>query len=168
MLNVANDQSLCSLTKVLLGENNKVINRIPIARSYNSSPWERSPGELSFSIFGSSEIRCYSIGCQVNLPESEEGTEYHLNSYTHTLSKIDEYSRFLESATYGVTQADLDLFDVTNIDVETQIINWMKEQMNTTLTPPTSHREYWRKGVNGARVRNHLQNDCFVLFDETD
>lgn len=68
------------------------------------------------------------------------------------MSKIDEYARFLESATYGITQAELDSFDVSNIDVDTQIINWMKEQMNETLILPTSHREFWRKRVNGGRL----------------
>lgn len=106
--------------------------------------------------------------------EKKQQQQQHLNSYTHSLSKIDEYARFLESATYGITQAELDSFDVSNVDVDTQIINWMKEQMNETLILPTSHREFWRKRVNGGRVRqvivffrSYQKNfmECFVSLE---
>ena len=111
-----------------------------------------SPGDVAASLFKEEGILCYTSGCQMNLPVLEEGAEFYLSSFTHSLSETDELARFLETATFGITQGELEVFDSSPGNVQTKIIDWVSNNINIGITPMTSHREFWRKGLNG-RVR---------------
>ena len=144
--------ALCTLSKSVTDYGSDDITLIPIARSYNNNPWEQSTGEYAASILNGVDIECYAVGCQLNLPALDTGAKYILSSSLHSLSESDEYARFLETATFGVTQDQLDTFVESSNSVQSDIANWISEQMNPSTTPMTSHREYWRKGVM-TRVR---------------
>ena len=152
MLEVA-DTSLCTLTKYAIIPRTGDTVTLPIARSYNGNPWEKSAGEFAASMFHGNDIVCYGAGCQLSLPPLEEGEEYRLTGLNHTLSEINEYARFLETATFGVTEQQLDEINTPSRSVKGDIVYWISQQMNSTLTPITSHREFWRRGLN-ARVRH--------------
>ena len=166
ILRVANI-ALCTLSKSTIAspESGEVI-LIPIARSYNNNPWEQATGEYATSIFDGVDIQCYTTGCQLNLPALEAGATYILSSSSHSLSESDEYARFLETATFGVTQEQLNAFADSPNSVQDDITNWISEQMNSSTTPMTSHREYWRKGVmTRVRRRNNLNvSICPILM----
>ena len=171
ILQTAEANTLCTLTKFLpskaiseiyslsrkkykLFSANKEISFIPIARSYNLNNWEVSAGDTASSSFDTKEFLCYSQGCQINLPILKEGATYYLTSYTYSLSQRDEYARFFETASYGMTKAELDSFDTVTGEKEsiTVITDFIESQMNEEITPVTSHREFWRKRSN-PRVR---------------
>ena len=146
--------TLCTLSKSIDFSESGEVTFVPIARSYDNNPWEQSTGEYAAAIFDGTNIECYAAGCQLNLPDHEEGAKYVLSSSSHSLSESDEYARFLETATFGVTQEQLDTFADSSKSVQDDIVNWISEQMNSITTPMTSHREYWRKGVmNRVRKR---------------
>ena len=79
----------------------------------------------------------------------ESGAEYRLSTHVYELSKVDEAARFLETATFGITTEELMPLSVSSNDVKTGILTWISRQMNSSITPMTSHREFWRKGLNG-------------------
>jgi len=152
MVGTAAKDTLCTIKKVTL-DGNTVQKSIPLARSYDLNAWEKSAGEFSTSTF-THEFLCYSQGCQINLPQLEAGEKYHLASYAYALNERNEFARFLETATYGVTRAELDAFTATsqNVGSLSTIVNWIQSQMDPAIVPMTSHREFWRKRVN-PRVR---------------
>lgn len=148
MLPIIVDSTLCTLTKVLPSSASEIIS-IPIARSYANHRWEKSAGEYAASLFGDDEILCYNVGCQIELPiPIEAGAVFRLQRFSHSVSEVDELARFLESATFGITQQQLNEFDASSNHVRTDIIDWVAHQMNNSATPMTSHREFWRKGLN--------------------
>lgn len=156
MLQIA-ESSLCTLTKLTISSEGHFVNT-PIARSYNGKEWEQAAGEFAHSFFDG-PILCYSKGCQVHLPKLEAGY-YLLTSSTHSLSDRNTYARFLETATFGITEKELDDLESrtssrSGSSVESNIISWVHEQMDTAKTPMTSHREFWRRGLNG-RVSSDL------------
>ncbi len=122
---------------------------IPIAISYDNNPWEQSAGEFASSFFANDDISCYSNGCQIDLPPLETGESYVLTTSNYTLSETNQYARFLETATFGTTQEQLDTLKSSPESVYDNIALWISDQMNSTITPLTSHREFWRKSVNG-------------------
>ena len=148
MLNIADNAKLCTLTKSVTSETNGETILIPIARSYDNNPWEQSAGDLAVSIIGNKEILCYSVGCQLDLPALRSGEEYLLSSSSHSVTESDEYARFLETATFGITQVDIDTLIASPNSVQENIIEWVSSQMNIAETPLSSHREYWRKRTN--------------------
>ncbi len=150
MLNYSD--ALCTLTKSTISETGMKIS-IPIAISYDSNPWEQSAGEFASSLLVNNHIPCYSNGCQIDLSPLDAGELYVLSTLDYyTLSENDEYARFLETATFGITQEQLDAFENSPASVHEDITAWISDQMNSTITPLTSHREFWRSGLNG-RVR---------------
>ena len=149
MLKIA-PTTLCSLNKAVTSPHTGEKSLIPIARSYDGNKWEQAAGEFAFALFNGDEIPCYAEGCQVNLPPLEKDSEYLLTTYAYSLSEEQEYARFLETATFGVTQEQLDDFEASSMSVEEKAISWLSDQMNTSVVPMSSHREYWREGVNTA------------------
>jgi hypothetical protein len=151
ILQIANT-TLCTLSKSINSSESGEVTFIPIARSYDNNPWEQSAGEYAASVINNTDIECYAVGCQLNLPGLETGATYILSSSSHSLSGRDEYARFLETATFGIAQEQLDAFTISAGSVQDNIVNWLSEQMNSSTIPMTSHREHWRKGVMN-RVR---------------
>ena len=95
-------------------------------------------------------ILCYDEGCQINLPQLESGEVYLLSSKTHSISNRDEFARFLETATFGATSSDLDTMEAA-IGEEGPIgviVDYIESQMDETIVPASSHREFWRQRAN--------------------
>ncbi len=161
------EASLCTLSKAVTSESGEVA-LTPIARSYGNYPWEQAAGEYAASLFRDEKIMCYTNGCQIKLPPLvENGAEYYLSSFSYSLSETNEYARFLETATFGTTDEQLDAFESSPNSVEVDITTWISNHMNASIVPITSHREFWRKGQNG-RVSMFMSYMCrrvvFVLF----
>jgi hypothetical protein len=140
--------TLCTLTKVI--NTNGVEKVVPLGRSYSSHDWEVSAGDVAGEIFKSGEFPCYEIGCQVHLPKLKSGERYELTAFSHSLSEKDEIARFLETATYGITDEDIRLIKLlpSNNGVIGKILSWVQDQMDSNIVPVSSHREFWRKGAN--------------------
>ena len=147
----SSSNTVCTLTKIT-EVNGEIIRTIPIARSYDGYPWERSGSNEAQKYF-SKEIECYDSNyCQINLPAISVGESYRLSTYQYSVSADVELARFLETATYGVTRQDLSsLTDAVSNNGGNRfdaIVNWFKDQINENVTPATSHRKYWRERVN--------------------
>lgn len=158
----ASDGTLCTLTR---REEGTVYS---VARSYDGYPWEIAAGEFASSFFNA-KISCSSNTCSVTLPTLEAPAKYYLTAYDHSISSRDELARFLESATFGITQSGIqDLENLSSGTSEEKISKWVEDQMNI---PYTSHRKFWREGAN-PRVRlvdYHSQHftcitDCSLQF----
>ena len=117
---------------------------LPIARSYKGNSWEKSPGQLSVSVFRSVDLECNPSTCSLELPSLNPGESYVLTSYSHTTSNKDTVARLLESTTFGVTKADLESWDYSK-DIDEVTEEWVKDQIRVEMT---SHREYWRSRNN--------------------
>ena len=155
MLSIAENAELCTLTKSVTSETSGETVLIPIARSYDNNAWERGAGEQAVSILGRKNIMCYAVGCQLDLQALESSEEYLLSSSSHSLSESDEYARFLETATFGITQAEIDSLAASPKSVDENIIDWMSNQMNISETLLSSHREFWRKRTNSRVSVNY-------------
>jgi hypothetical protein len=142
--------TLCTLTQVRT-ENSKDVQVIPIARSYEANPWESAAGDTAIEIFRRSggQPVCTENSCTINLPALPDPATYRyaLTTYSYDLSRKDEVARFLDRSTFGTTPTDLALHD-TAAWGDTYRANHVKDQMDTTITPMTSHREYFRKRTN--------------------
>ncbi len=149
---LSRSDKICTLTKAVVFNDGKT-SLIPIAISYDNNPWEQSAGEFAASVFASRGILCRAEGCEMYLPPlvriGRFREAYLLKSYDHSLTPKEEYARFLETATFGVTQELLEEFEKSSTSAQDTITNWLSDQMDTSITPLTSHREFWRKGVNG-------------------
>ena len=146
VFSIAEPDSLCTLTKVIISDN-AVDVMYPLARSYNSHPWEVSAGSFAFATFGGEEFLCYDRGCQINLPILEDGAVYQVTSSAYALSTRDEYARFLETASFGATTSDIDNFEGTTSIMNgavNVIADFVESQMDVDQIPMTSHRELWR------------------------
>lgn len=111
---------------------------IPVGRSYDGHHWERVAGKYS-----SLEYTCTTSGvCTVELDDWEENT-YYLTSYAYTLTPGQTSARFFERASFGATSSMLSL--ATNV---ADMANWVRDQLDESVTPLTSHRAYFRKRLN--------------------
>jgi len=148
LFNIAGNGKLCTLTKATIDQDTtQIVNVVPIARSYNNNPWETSASSYAISVLDGQEWSCFTSGCQIKLPELGLNEAYHLRSFTYSLSVKNQVARFLESTTFGITRTELESFDY-NANIETQIISWVKNQMNVSVVGLTSHREFWRERAN--------------------
>lgn len=121
---------------------------IPVARTYESHDWERylQLGKLSLNV----DFECSQRRCLITLPQPDPGFNYMIMSSKHDMSKEDEIARFLEQATFGVTRQaiqEIDSIGGTNNPI-TKMAKWIKDQQDPVVTPPTSHREYFRLRAN--------------------
>ena len=146
--------SLCTLTEVQTdtstGEDVQVI---PIARSYEGRNWESAAGGRASSIFSSGgALACSdtSSTCTMHLPAASTSSRYVLTSYDHSIGQRNEVARFLDQSTFGVTTNELNYHDGGDWTSNAALYraNYVKNQMDTSVTPMTSHREYWRSRTN--------------------
>ena len=134
---------------------------VPIARSYNGNDWEKESGRIVEDTMYELDWYCYYEACEIDLPGLASGRQYKLSSSEASLRYTDPalnandnvVARFLESATFGSTQADIDTINGgtgtrRRLAVEDNINSWIIDQMDETRTPATSHREYWRARAN--------------------
>ncbi len=143
--------TVCTLTKVT--EVNGEIITIPLTRSYDGYPWERSGSSVAQKIFPQ-ELQCYDSNyCQIDLPPLSSGETYRLSTFEYSVSTEVEMARFLETSTFGVKASELSQITSTvTSDSDGQrldaIVNWFKLQTDENSTPASSHRKYWRERVN--------------------
>jgi len=163
MITFAPLDTISTITKVVFDEHGDIITTLPIAMSYDMNVWEPAAGSFSSSLFNDDKIACYSAGCQIVLPYGTASAvmrpqskkirkeKYYLSSYTHAISKRNEYARFLESVTFGVTTSELDELEGINPTSEepnSRIGKWIRDQMDANTVAPTLHRKFWRKRAN--------------------
>ena len=161
---------------------------IPIARSYNGHDWEHYTTSRNWRLQSQVHIECSTTniaeGCILSLPPFPSSNHvYIVTSYfasegeATAFSLRNEYARFLEQATFGVTTADLDhlaamgtrseplasttstthstttsttvsLSTTTQGHATTAMAKWIQEQQQTV--EPTLHRSWFRRHVNAA------------------
>lgn len=138
---------------------------IPLARSYDLNDWELSPGDVAVSTFENVDFLCFDQGCQINLPKLEMGEKYQLVSSAYSLGLRDEYARFLETASFGVTARDLDIFEAATGGRGAMgvIADFVESQMDEDAVPMSSHREFWRTRSN-PRVRINVSDFITLCF----
>ena len=176
---------ITTLSEVTVDANGTESFVIPIARSYNGNGWEKEPGRIVEDTMYDVDWNCYFGACEIDLPDLGPNKQYKLSSNEAPLRYTDPslnsndnvVARFLEQATFGATQADIDSINSATstrrrLAVEDNINSWIIDQMDETVTPPTSHREYWRARAN-SRVRKHcllgpfctrLATNCFLFI----
>ena len=138
-------------------------------RSYDGHPWE-SAKPLSLA------VDCtHPDGCVVVLPAADNG--YELQSYSG--DELDEESaavRLLMQGTYGPTRASVDAVVAAQQTAE----QWVTEQMDALIHPPTLHRVYLRQrstpaieaDVHSGRILppcnagSRWERFTFEVFDE--
>lgn len=146
--------TLCALTEVQTdassGDDTQII---PIARSYNGRKWESAAGGKAASIFApSGALVCSDVTskCTIALPAAGANSRFVLTLHGRSVSQRNEVARFLDQNTFGVTIDDLNVLDVADWTSNPALhrANYVKDQMDTTKTAITSHREYWRARTN--------------------
>jgi hypothetical protein len=148
----------------------------PVARSYNGRDWEVSAGAFAGllditcendSDENSPSLSSASTTCTLTLPEllrdndnDSISTYYQLTSFeAPQYTERDVIARFLEQATFGPTLRDIG----TLIDASTSVsltktsssltgaavfANWISQQQDNNIVPPTSHRAIYRRRMN--------------------
>lgn len=139
---------MCLLSVVVLDNvSNEVVKVLPLARSYDEYDWELSSGSFPLSLLSGADWSCFDIGCQIDLPPLSQGQAYRLMSFEHSLSQRDEVARFLESASFGPTKSDLEVWDYS-VDLIHSFEEWVSGQVDASVSGVTSHREFWRARAN--------------------
>ena len=144
--------SLCTLTEVQTdASTGEDVQIVPIARSYEGQNWESAAGGRASSIFSSGgALACSGATCTMHLPAASANSRYVLTSYDHSIGQRNEVARFLDQSTFGVTTNELNYHDGGDWTSNAALYraNYVKNQMDTSVTPMTSHREYWRSRTN--------------------
>jgi len=130
----------------------------PVARSYDGKDWQRTAGAYAQDL----EISCASAECILNipaLPNLKDGRFVLLPLENPLLHESAEYvarasvSRFFQRNTFGPTLAMIDDWNYGAASMASEMASWVKNQINATVTSITSHREFFRKRVNGELER---------------
>lgn len=125
-------------------------NMVPIARSYQGGDWQRSAGPYAQEL----EVTCpeSNPACDLHipiLPKLQEG-RFVLMPFQYSLdSDRALVSRFFHQTTFGPTMSMIDDWDYSADDLSAEMAKWVKDQMDTSITPMTSHREFLRRRLNG-------------------
>jgi len=95
-----------------------------------------------------------------------------------SLSDAHIISRFLQQATFGPTLNDINNIQNINSNIGTipsnaallnqpyaAFRNWISEQVNTTITPISSHRAYFRERSNPQYVNNNVSKHGTSLYE---
>jgi len=141
----------------------------PAVRSYDGHPWE---GVKPLSL----AVDCtHPDGCVVVLPAADHG--YELQSHNGTALDEEEAAvRLLTQGTYGPTRDSVAAVLAAQQTAE----QWVAEQMNVSIHPPTLHRVYLRQrstpaieaDVHSGRIRppcdagSRWERFTFEVFDE--
>ena len=123
-------------------------NIIPVARSYDNNSWERVAGPYVSDLQTSG---CCSLVIPTNLPGMTNDSskfKFLLMSFSHSASPKEEVSRFFQHTTFGPTKSMLDSWNYSQ-EVSTGMKDWVAAQVDEVQTPITSHREFFRKRMNG-------------------
>jgi hypothetical protein len=125
-------------------------NIVPIARSYQGGDWQRSAGpyaqKLELSCPESSSVCDLQIPILPKLPEGR----FVLMPFQYSLDNDRALvSRFFHQTTFGPTMSMIDDWDYSADSLSGEMAKWVKDQMDISITPMTSHREFLRKRFNG-------------------
>ena len=128
---------------------------IPLGRSYESHPWETSPGPYFLSF----KFTCDSLSCETSdLPDMTAEYLFQLSTFSFNQrnpKSQDIAARFLEQTTFGPTRNTLqpwkDLNIASSSDLDRSFANWVDDQIHDK--PVSSHREYFRKNLNNRLKR---------------
>ena len=145
-------------------------NMAPVARSYAGKDWQRTAGAYAQDL----EISCTSAECILKipaLPNLKDGRFVLLPLENPLLHESAEYvarasvSRFFQRNTFGPTLAMIDGWNYGAASMASEMASWVKNQINATVTSITSHREFFRKRVNGELERElqeifKVRNPC--------
>ena len=139
-------------------------NIVPVARSYNSNNWDHLAGpyaqELLISCADDPAVQCLlEIPVLANLKEGR----FVLLPFQHSLSDSKSVvSRFFHQTTFGPTISMIKAWDYSK-EVDTEFASWVENQMDQSSTPITSHREYFRKRVNGELNQNQEATSVDIM-----
>ena len=133
-----------SSSEITRDSNNDDYDIIPVARSYNNRNWERVAGPYAQSL----EITtCCTLDIPV-LSYDDSSSTFILLSLSHSLpSQQAEVSRFLSQVTFGPTRSLIDSWDYSN-DMEIEMSSFVHKQMDTSETPMTLHRSFFRASTD--------------------
>jgi len=141
-------------------------NMVPVSRSYHGKNWQRVAGAYAQDL----SVACSSGQCSLaipTLPQLEVG-KFVLMPFANSLETNDRasVSRFFHRTTFGPTLAMINSWDY-NVDLFSEMSSWVKDQVDEAISPITSHREFFRKRVNGGEsfIAWELQCDDRMLND---
>jgi len=123
---------------------------IPIARSYLNNDWEPTAGPYAAKQILRS---CNANRCKLvipSLPTTDPNAILLLMSYSYSIDTRSEAARFLEQATFGPTRESVAQLGE---DLANTMPNWIKNQMDPNIVPPSFHRETYRRQVGSAMKR---------------
>ena len=147
---------ITTLTGNLSSLNMQDWNMVPVSRSYLNFPWENVAGPYVDTL----KITCGAANCTLNIPHLSGVTSpahYVLLATNRQVSTKEKVARFLEQVTFGPTLDDINKFNTSN-SLNIQFATWVKQQMDSSVVPATSHREYFR-----ARVDNQMFKARYVF-----
>jgi hypothetical protein len=125
---------------------------VPVARSYENRDWERVAGPYAQDL---KVTDCCSLAIpRINSNLNDNG-RFLLLSFSHQLDNKQEVSRFLQQTTFGPT---MDMINKWNFDnnLQYEMADWIKDQMNENVTPSTSHRAYFRERLDHSSFRESI------------
>ncbi|EJK52364.1 hypothetical protein THAOC_28369, partial [Thalassiosira oceanica] len=156
LVNVSSSGSFCGIFR-----RTQAGDLIPLARSYNGNGWEPSAGPFALSfgeILGSASSggtesrRLTSSSSNIVLPELVDPNEsYVILSKDGSSSDRRDIASWLEMITFGQKMDEIDLLDDGSWGSIARA-QFLLAQMNTTLSPATSHREYYRRRANSKYI----------------
>lgn len=125
-------------------------NIVPIARSYDNGVWKRAAGPYAQKLV----ISSCSSACDLNIPilSNLDAGRFIMMPFEHSISDEAKVSRFFQQTSFGPTMAMINSWNYGR-NLFNEMASWVKNQMNKNTTPLTSHREYFRKRVEGALER---------------
>ncbi|KAL7563666.1 hypothetical protein ACA910_013399 [Epithemia clementina (nom. ined.)] len=135
----SNEGALCRI--VLVDGNHK----IPVARSYDAGDWHQYSGA-----FANMAVSCDTSACTFDLDLPGQGAKYMMGATEgYVLSNDEIAARFFESATFGMTLSEINSLAANLASTgNAAIADWVQDQMDESVTPPTSLRQFYRKRAN--------------------
>lgn len=143
-----NNVSDMSTVKITRSSDTADYNIIPVARSYDNNDWEKvaGPYDSKLQISG-----CCSLDIPTNvhgMTNDSSKFQLLLMSFSSNLTPQEEVSRFFQQTTFGPTKHMITSWNYAQ-DLQTGMKNWVSSQMDESQTPVTSHREFFRKRMDG-------------------
>ena len=134
-------------------------NMVPVSRSYDGKNWQRVAGAYAQDL----NIACSSGQCSLaipTLPHLEVG-KFVLMPFENSLETNDRasVSRFFQRTTFGPTLAMINSWNYS-VDLLFEMSSWVKDQVDEAISPITSHREFFRKRLNGGESFTAWEFQC--------
>jgi hypothetical protein len=121
---------------------------VPVARSYNNQKWERVAGPYAQDLEVSNCCSLAIPNLNVNNSGSDDNGRFLLMSFSHNLSEKEEVSRFFQQTTFGPTLDMINLWNYGNSNIQHEMGDWIKKQMDEDIVVPTYHRAFYRQRLD--------------------